>query len=48
MVRSGLTWGCILKVELVGFVDGQDAEFEKKMRTEDLGMNSYKIGIIMN
>lgn len=40
MVRSGQIWACILKVELIGFVNGLDAEFEKKMRTEDLGLNN--------
>ena len=31
VVRSGQIWGCILKVELIGFIDGLDAEFGKKM-----------------
>lgn len=41
-------WGCIFKVDLVGFVDGLDAEWEKKMRTEDLGLNNWKVRITMN
>lgn len=40
VIRSGQIWGHILKVELVGFVNGLDAELEKKMRAEDLGLNN--------
>ena len=40
MVRSSQIWGCILRVELLGFGGGLDAEFEKKMRMEDFELNN--------